>query len=143
MSDTDQTKGLLLDAYHIKDAVSKIPQYGEASFQLGDLQWGLGLLDADGNVLDIPRDMDELESVIATTTPLYSFINGVIRINAPYPTGDLVPGETVSISNVGILDNFGELVGVVAFPKTIITSTSAFAISLSINAVEGTVVSVP
>ncbi len=136
MADTTTVKTKLLDTYYRKIALSQIPNGYSAYFQLGDIQWGYGLVTDDVTPAVIPEidsGLTELPSVFVTGTATYTYLNGKIIIVAELPRDLLVDGEVYPWSTVGILDNDGELVGVLVVNPQSVTNQFTNTVTLEID----------
>lgn len=135
------TKCLLLDEYHRRQTLSMLPNGYAPYFQLGQIQWGYGLIDdsgADPLLEDIPSDLTELESVFATSDAAYTYINGKIVIVATLPKDQIPAGESRKWSMVGLLDGDGVLVGAVVKDPQDVTNQQDVSVTLEIDTVDET-----
>lgn len=89
----------------------------EPSFRLGKAVWGRGfntLIDGKPSVTDIPMDASQIQDVFAESDPVYSYANGRITIRALLKPGSVPAGEQKEFTALGILDDAGGLVAVLA-----------------------------
>lgn len=90
---------------------------GLDTFQLGDVVWGNGNITLENgvpSVAHIPIDKAQVDNVFLTNTPVYSFVNGRILVRATLKVGDVPAGTQHEFTTLGILDEKGGLVCVMA-----------------------------
>lgn len=105
----------LLTRYYERRAKSSINL--EPTFRLGKAVWGNGLTVTIGgkpSVAPIPMDMAAVPGKFAEVTPIYTYANGRITVRAVLPAGSVPAGQQREFTTLGLLDDKGGLVCVMA-----------------------------
>lgn len=134
-------KTKLLDLYYRKSALSMLPNGYQPYFQLGDMDWGYGLIDESGAtpvLEDIPADLSAIDSVFATMRPTYTYAAGKTIITATLPKSAIPDNESRQWSTCIIKDIDGEYVGALVIEPQNITNAMDVSVTLEIDTV-GTV----
>lgn len=132
-------KTRLLDSYYRKMALSSLPNGYPPYFQLGDMDWGYGLIDESGGdevLEDIPADLSAIDSVFATMRPTYTYIGGKTIITATLPKSAIPDGESRKWSTCILKDNDGEYVGVLLIEPQSITNKMDISVTLELDTVD-------
>ena len=136
-------KASLLTSFHVKSALSIMPSSDGPTFQLGDVQWGYGLIEESSSgedlLMDIPSDMDTIDGMFLTSTPTYTYVNGIIIMVIVLPKSQLASGQVYKWSTIGILDSDEELVGVVVVNPMSLSNRTDVTLTLEINTASSTV----
>lgn len=89
----------------------------EPTFKLGQVVWGGGfetIVDGEPSVAAIPLDTAGIPNAFLTNTPIYTYANGRITVRAVLPAGSVPAGTQKKFTSLGILDDQGGLVAVLA-----------------------------
>lgn len=89
----------------------------EPTFRLGQVVWGGGFeatVDNQPSVANIPLDTQYIPNVFLTNTPIYTYANGRITVRAVLPAGSVPAGTQQKFTSLGIVDDQGGLVAVLA-----------------------------
>lgn len=89
----------------------------EPTFKLGQVVWGNGFettVDGQPSVDAIPLNTAAIPNIFLTNTPIYTYANGRITVRAVLPAGSVPAGTQHKFTSLGILDDLGGLVAVLA-----------------------------
>lgn len=87
------------------------------TFKLGKAVWGSGFnteINGQPSVTDIPMNTSALENPFFECDPAYSYANGRITVRAVLKSGAIPEGQQYKFTALGIKDDAGGLVAVLA-----------------------------
>jgi len=105
----------LMTRYYERRAQASINLISD--FKLGQVVWGDGFedtVDGQPSVATIPLDTAAIPDIFLTNDPIYTYANGRITIRAVLPAGSVAEGTQSKFTALGVLDDQGGLVAVLA-----------------------------
>ncbi|MGX9459432.1 hypothetical protein ACWU37_21110 (plasmid) [Photobacterium damselae subsp. damselae] len=127
---------VLLNRYYDKRALSSLPQHTGEPFRFGQVVWAYDLIemiDGKPSIVDIDKDLAELNNIFYTNDAVFTYINGTIHVKAQLPPDALKGDEREQFSTLGFLDLEGELLVVAATMPVWVAEGRGLDLSININ----------